>query len=381
MGILDMFSSKPPSRDKFARMIMDGVRQAGETGDIVYDRDQFRLSVNGESGTRLFLDNAYQEYCAAAKKDRLLLLKRFCRSWFLTSKEMPGEYEDAKPDLLPAVRARSYYENASLHMLAEGKSGASWPQQIVGEHLAVTLVYDLPEAMRSVNQEDLDGWGVTFYEAMEAARENLLRLPHSFIGPEEGEGVYLSATNDNYDASRLLLLDTIRQLRVKGDHVAMIPNRDTLIVTGSEDVKGLDGMIALAKDALGKPRPMSGLALRLDGDDWVPWMPAAPHPSYGEFRLLQVQSFGQSYEEQKAVLDRLHEKTGKDIFVGSFSVMRRTDTGGLVSFCVWSKGVLALLPPHGQGRFRATRPKAGDRRMGSGRRDGRRHDGGAGDVS
>jgi hypothetical protein len=48
--------------------------------------------------------------------------------------------------------------------------------------------------------------------------EDLHLLPHSFIGPAEGEGVYLSATNDNYDAARLFLLDTVRKLQVKGAH-------------------------------------------------------------------------------------------------------------------------------------------------------------------
>lgn len=108
---------------------------------------------------------------------------------------------------------------------------------------------------------------------------------------------YLSSRNDSYDASRLLLVDTIRQFRVKGDYMAMVPNRDTLIVTGSDDVNGLKRMVALAKDALARPHPMSGLALRLDGDDWVSWMPIALHPLYSDFRLLQVQSIAQDYSE------------------------------------------------------------------------------------
>ena len=58
--------------------------------------------------------------------------------------------------------------------------------------------------MRSISQANLDAWGVTFYEALEAPMENLLALPAKFIGPPSGEGVYLSATGDSYDASRLL---------------------------------------------------------------------------------------------------------------------------------------------------------------------------------
>ena len=146
------------------------------------------------------------------------------------------------------------------------------------------------------------------------------------------------------DAYRLLLLDSIRQMPVKGDHVAMVPNRDTLIVTGAEDEEGLKGMIALAKDALQQPRMISGLAFCLVGDEWLPWLPDASHPTYGELRTLQVQSHGQDYSEQKSLLDRLHEKTKQDIFVASFSAMEHKDTKELTTYCVWSRGVLALLP-------------------------------------
>jgi len=343
MRLFDRFS-KPPSKDRFAQMVTDCIRRAGEKGRIVYDRDQFRLIRPGEKGTRLFLNNAYEEYCAVAKEHRAAYLRMCARSWFITDKVMPEEYEDVKPDLLPTVRARAYYENAALHMRIEGQPNAGWPQQVIGDHLGVSVVYDLPESMRSITQDDLDSWGVSFYEVLEAARENLVRLPHAFIGPTECEGVYLSATNDNYDASRLLLLDTIRQLRVKGDYIAMVPNRDTLIVTGSDDVKGLEGMVALAKDALQKPRPMSGIAVRLDSDDWVPWLPDVSHPHYQEFRALQFQSHGQNYNEQKELLDKLHEKNQQDIFVASFAGMEDKATGQIITYCVWSREVLTLLP-------------------------------------
>jgi hypothetical protein len=179
---------------------------------------------------------------------------------------------------------------------------------------------------------------------LEVATENLKQLQHAFIGPEEGTGVYLSMSHDNYDASRLLLLDMVRKMQVKGDAVAMIPNRDTLIMTGSEDWDGLKAMIGLAKEALQQPRPISGLAVRLRGDEWESWMPDVAHPLHQEFRTLRVQSLGQDYAEQKELLDKLHTKKQQDIFVASFSAMEHKDTKELTTYCVWSKNILALLP-------------------------------------
>ena len=251
--------------------------------------------------------------------------------------KLPEAFDDLHPDLLPVVRARSYFD---LTQVNTGKS-AVLPHQVLGEHLAVGLVYDLPQAMRSISQDDLDGWGVTFYEALEAARHNLTQLEHAFIGPKEGEGVYLSTTGDGYDSSRLTLLELIRRLRVAGDCIAMVPNPTTLIVTGSEDMDGLKGMLGLATNALQQPRPISGIAVRLDGDDWVPWLPDPSNPLFSEFRGLQLQSLGRDYAKQKEMLDGT---TGEETFVASFSVAHNPETGHFMTYCVWRKDVLALLP-------------------------------------
>ena len=293
-----------PTQDDFATLVTDRIRRAGEKGNIVYEPEEFRLRGDGKRSGALFLANAYSEYCAADEGVREQVVKHWVRQWFSLSKDAPEEFEDAKPDLMPVVRSRPTFDLNSLRGEVESGKPVSWPYQVLGEHFGVALVYDLPDSMRSVPQSNLDAWGVTFYEALEVARENLAALPAKFIGPQSGEGVYLSATGDSYDASRLLLTDIIRQFQVKGDPVAMIPNRENLVVVGSEDTEGLSGMLKMAIEAMKQPRPISGIALRLDGDEWVPWLPDVSHPLYKDFQQLQLQSLGHDYAEQAEGLAR-----------------------------------------------------------------------------
>lgn len=348
MGLLSKLIGKfsgPPSKDKFARMFLNGIKQAGESRNIAYDSTQFRLAVTGDNNRVMFLDNLYAEYCSVPESERNAVLQRSVRSWFAAEKTIPDSLEDASHDLLPAVRTRGYLASAALLMMADSKEVPDLPpHQVIGEDLVTTLVYDLPETMVTVNQDVLDKWGITFYEALEIARDNLAKLPCQFVGPKDGDGIYLSATSDNYDASRLLLLDAIRQMKVKGETVAMVSSRDVLIVGGSEDADGLKAMLALAKDALQKPRPMSGIAMRLDGEEWVPWLPDPSHPLYGEFHLLAIQSRGSDYNEQKELLEQLHKKTGEDIFVASFSAMQDQDTKQVTTYTIWPQNVPTLLP-------------------------------------
>jgi hypothetical protein len=218
------------------------------------------------------------------------------------------------------------------------------PYQMLGEDLGLGLVYDMPDSMKPISNRELDLWGVTFYEALEAARDNLRQVRPRIVGPKEGEGVYVFTTNDGYDSSRLILLDLIRQFQVKGDTIAMAPGREMLIVAGSEDVPGLEAMVALAKRAFQQPRTVSGVAIRLDGDEWVKWMPETGHPLLREFQLLQMQSLGQDYAEQKELLEKLYEKRGEDVLVSSFSVMEHKHTGQRVNYCIWTVGTTSLLP-------------------------------------
>src|SRR5947208_625590 len=80
-----------------------------------------------------------------------------------------------------------------------------------------------------------------------------------------------------------------REHPVKGDHVAMVPSRDALIVTGSDDQAGLTRIASLAMKALlaslpaeGQLHPLSwsGVAVRLEGETWVPFLPSSAHPHH-----------------------------------------------------------------------------------------------------
>jgi uncharacterized protein YtpQ (UPF0354 family) len=331
------------TQDDFARLMIDRIQRAGEKGRLSYQRDEFRIRGEGERSAALMLGNAFKEYCAAEEAERERVLKHWVRNWFNLLRDMPEEFEDVKPDLLPIVRSRSHFELNQLRGLAESGTPISWPYVPLGEHFGVALVYDLPDAMRSVPQANLDTWGLTLYEALEIACQNLAELPAKFIGPQSGDGVYLSATGDNYDASRILSRELIDQFQVAGDPVAMIPNRDTLIVAGADDEAGLDAMAKMAAKALEQLRPISSVAVRYDGNDWVPWMPEAGHPLYKQFRRFFFDTLGRDYAEQKELLDKLHARTNKNYFVATYDVVQDPQ-GRLSSYMVWTERVESLLP-------------------------------------
>lgn len=341
MGLFDFFSG-PLTQEKFSQLVLEELRMLDPQNDYYYNADRFQIARPDDGFINL--GNIYQEYCRAEKGERDAVLRRFLRNCVSTkSYELPAEFDDIHPDLLPVVRSRFYLESVLLQARVRGNEPLDVPQQVIGEHLALSLVYDLPSAMRTISQTDLDSWEVSFYEAVEAARRNLEQMGEIAFATLDG-CTYASATGDNYDASRLVMLDLIRRFEVKGDYVAMVPNRDTLIVTGSEDEHGLEIMSKIAEDSYDKPRPISTVALRMEGDEWQPWLPPRSASLFAKFNELRLRTVAAEYNDQKELLDEVHAASGGGLYVAQFNAMQNKASGQVTSYSVWSEGLDILLP-------------------------------------
>jgi hypothetical protein len=335
-----------PSLDSFAKQIMRGLRACGQTDELRYERAEGRIIQfrNGEEVRVINLGNMFQAHLALQRGERAEHMKRCVRVATRTNNpELSQDFAEARPNLRPKLWSRALMEHMRLEGLYSDppSNPLDLPCQPIGEHLLACLGYDWPESVQSISQENLDKWGVTVYEALEAAKEN---LEESTVGVAKiGEHLYSFASGDSYDAVRLLLVDRIKEFDLAGTPVTMVPKRDSILITGSNDAVGLAMMADLAVKGLEQPYTLSGIPLILDDGEWVDWTPRVDHPSYTRFRELELNFIGSAYTEQKQLLDAAHERGGIDMYVASYSAVTRHD-GSQVSFCTWTDGVDTLLP-------------------------------------
>jgi hypothetical protein len=207
--------------------------------------------------------------------------------------------------------------------------------------LIASIVYDQPDSMRSLGEDDLQNWGISYYEALEIARENLEGVGTSY--GKIGDGLY-AFLGDNYHSSRLLLPNLISTLTVKGEPVALVPNRDTLLVTGTDDEVGLATMLAIAGKAMEEPRPMSMVPVRFDGHEWVDWLPDPRTPMYSQFKRAELEFMHGLYADQAPLLEQLNSQNGVDEFVATFGALENKESDEIFSYATWSKGVRTSLP-------------------------------------
>lgn len=329
----------PPSRERFARALMKEIRRQGETRPLTFDSEAFAV-IRGDDQANL--GNVYQEHCGLAASERRQHLRRLARTFFGRA-ETPDRFEDVRPNLRPKIWSRSPFEAMALQREVSGKDSLDTPLYPLGAHLCSSIVIDLADSMQAVASSQLEQWGVTYYEAMESALHNLneATIGHATIG----DGLYGMITGDNYDSSRILLLDCIRSFELHGDPVAIVPQRDQMFVTGSDDTAGLVRLADLAAHFFADQyRPLSPLPLRLVDGEWGDWMPAADHPASPKFAMLRRKFFGELYSEQKPLLDALYEKRGEDVFVATFFLFTPKDNTETFSCSLWMQGVEALLP-------------------------------------
>ena len=140
-----------------------------------------------------------------------------------------------------------------------------------------------------------------------------------------------------------MLVDRIKAFELAGVPVAIVPNRDCILITGSDDNVGLKMMADLATKQACEPYSLSGTPLILQDGEWVDWMPPRSCPSHAKFRELELGFLFQVYSDQKQLLDAAYRRGGIDIFVASYSAVTK-EGGSPVSYCVWSEGVDSLLP-------------------------------------
>ncbi len=341
MGFFRSFF-RPPDQREFAELLMERLREAGDRREARFDEPEFRIffTEDGKEAGIAYLSNLYKEFLHITKEERDKWWKAAIRGALAYRKGIPEEYEDAKPDLRPAVRSRSHLEATRLDAVIQGADFPEVPYDPIGDHLAAALVYDLPESIAFVNQDQLERWEISFYEAMETAKQNLLEVQCNLISV--GQRFYSLAGGDAYDASRLVLTDRIRDLEVNGQHVAMAVNRNTLLLTGSEDDTGLNLMATMAEKHATEPRPLCPVPVRLVGDEWETWLPIG-HADYLRFKELEVGYLSQEYAMQKQQLDTWHQKQNIDQFVATLTGYKKPGEK-VSSYAVWSDGVPTHLP-------------------------------------
>jgi uncharacterized protein YtpQ (UPF0354 family) len=176
---------------------------------------------------RISLGNLYRQVEASPRR-RAAIVKQFVEGLSFTAEHPPGheELDDVRGNILPVLKPTAYLKpgTPTEHLVT-----SEWLGDVV-----ICYVIRSEKIFRFLTHWDLGRWDMTQDALHELSIKNLAALPW----PERLEGARQSggrliivATNDSFDASRLLHPELHRLFSgaLGSPFYAGIPNRDTLV--------------------------------------------------------------------------------------------------------------------------------------------------------
>ncbi len=237
------------SPGQFTREFAESLRRSQPGLNVVVVRD-LELKVTSGDGreSTSFLDNAYATY-KQDPKAKADVIQRFVAAGLDTVGRMRDGVDRSR--IVPIIKDRPWLEETRRAMLSRGAKQV--PEQVYEDFnpdLIILYAEDSPKNIRYLGSKDLELAKVARAELRALACENLKRLLPK-IERHGTNGLYMLTAGGDYEAS-LLLLDSIwsdGQMAVQGDIVVAVPTRDLLLVTGSQNPRGIATVRQMVKQA------------------------------------------------------------------------------------------------------------------------------------
>jgi len=331
----------PPRIEDLAALLLR--RATSDQADVTwtYDREQNMLRSSG--GVQVNLVNIFLAYSKTPRSSRRVLLEKYSSMLNVSALEVPKLWSLAGKGVVLAVRSKYDYMVTSIESRVGSKSiseGVAWP--FVGD-LCLLLLYDFGPNMTHVGAGLVATWGQDEQAVRNQALRNLRSLQRPVWVPLQN-GVYKLLSEVAYEETWLLVDAVVDQLPFAQSAVLMPVNRGVLIAADGRSGDALSAMLQEALVSLqNNPWPISAVMLTYQDDHWREFKTEGNVAQRA--KAVAAINLAGIYKDQQIALAEYFEKNGEDIFVATFDVRQRgDDMAGIYSWCVWTEGVLTLLP-------------------------------------
>jgi uncharacterized protein YtpQ (UPF0354 family) len=202
----------------------------------IIDDSTINAKLEGKD-VRISVDNAYREYQAEPDS-----LQEILHRYILVSSEIFNPKEKISVDrIIPIIKPVEYLND--LKNLAKNMGATKDFEGVYekyNEQLIIVYAEDTKSSLSYLTQDDLTTLSINQDSLRMVATKNLDRLLTN-IQRQGDDGTYMLTAGGNYETSMILLnnIFTKESLPVNGDFVVAIPNRDMLLITGSNDKTGI----------------------------------------------------------------------------------------------------------------------------------------------
>jgi uncharacterized protein YtpQ (UPF0354 family) len=215
---------------------------------------------------RLSVDNAYLTYQSNPDSLQQIMVS------YITSLRSAFAQTDspAKNNIVPVIKPHSYL-NMTTH--EGGPKVNPGVYEIYNDELVILYAMDLPNNVRGLSESDLTDLGIARESLLEISMNNLMKIIPE-IQVKGGNGLFMVMAGGTYESSLIFHHEIICKdnFKVNGDLVIAIPNRDVLLVTGSNDTQNIAKVAAIANQMFSENNyPISPYLFKEVDNKWQKW--------------------------------------------------------------------------------------------------------------
>ncbi|MBX9667774.1 MAG: hypothetical protein K2X93_09160 [Candidatus Obscuribacterales bacterium] len=331
------------TEELFAALVWQ-LLKAFSTADWLVDSESFSLrSSDGSSQISLSLASLFQSYISTDSPANIMELQARLRAFLLPAEESNAN-SAVLSSLRPSVRSNMAVRNESVraHNTGSLEPGDDFVFFPYADVLSVSVVFSGSEGIRPVRYSDLDRLSLSPEEAVDIAVHNLYRVSLDTFRVVQS-GFYTSPWKDSFDGSRLLLTDLFYNLKVEGEVVALTPTPDTLLITGSKDLVGIELMMSIAATLIKEKNAIRALPLVLRDGIWTSFVVPTTDPIFDTVHSYRMNVLNLLYSEQESFLVAKKMEKPK-IFVSPFVLETDRSTGRVYSRTVITDSSGCMFP-------------------------------------
>jgi uncharacterized protein YtpQ (UPF0354 family) len=221
-------------------------------------------SKSNEKNIRISVDNAYSEYQSDPDSEQSILNKYISVASTLLA---PAEKIDINR-IVPIIKPVSYLDDMKNMAASMGyKKDFDGVYEKYNDQLIIAYAEDTKNSIRYLTHKDIKPLSIDPDSLRTIAIRNLDALLTNING-KGGNGMYMLTAGGSYEASMILLPDIFskEKLPVTGNFVVGIPNRDIILITGSNDKEGLTKLkAAVDKSYADQMYPISDCLYKWNG--------------------------------------------------------------------------------------------------------------------
>lgn len=249
---------------------------------------------------------------------------------------IPATLEDARPRLQLRLYGRVFHAVRAAELEAQGAAEAVPGTLSIAGDVLISAAVDVGEGVVPVTLQQASDWGVELRAVVDAALENGLGRETTGVDARR-PGTYV-VTDEQLGASLAVRPSMLSAFAVKGDPVLLAPGRGVVIVTGSDDLEGLQAAATVADELAGSPEGLATavpLVLRSSWWEVFDW-PAEP-ALRGVVARLSRRFAAAAYGYQATLLGE------SGAYPASAQLFQAPD-GHVVLVASWTQGQETLLP-------------------------------------